>query len=363
MTTLKFLSIGVGMILIGMVVGGCSGTTADQPKTSALTAPRVVHVEVRELRPRPFVETLHLSGSIKALEDVMIAPEEGGVVKEWRVEKGAYVRKGEVIVTLNDNVIKPSYEAALAQYKSAELTLEKQQKVFTEQAVSEWQLKTSEFNRDAAKAQADLMRARWERTCIRSPIDGILDDRSVDPGEMAAPGLPIARIVNIRTVKVLVNLPECYAGRIKLGSHLQLTVLAYPSEVFDGRVSFIGTAISPDNRTFPIEALVSNSAGKLKPEMIARVKIALAVQPRALLVEESIVQQVDRNKFVVYVENGGVAQERIVQLGGREGNLVEIVSGLQEGDRVIIRGFKEVADKQPVTVVSTREAGYSTPDG
>jgi len=107
---------------------------------------------------------------------------------------------------------------------------------------------------------------------------------------------------------------------------------------------------------------VSNPAGKLKPEMIARVKLALAVQPRALVVDESIVQQVDRNKFVVYVENGGIAQERIVQLGGRDGNVVEIVSGLKEGDRVIVRGFKEVADKQPVVVVSPHEAGYSTPD-
>jgi len=78
------------------------------------------------------------------------------------------------------------------------------------------------------------MRARWERTRIKSPIDGILDDRFVDAGEMAAPGVPIARIVKIRTVKVVVNVPERYAGRIKPGSHLQLTVLAYPSEVFEG---------------------------------------------------------------------------------------------------------------------------------
>lgn len=362
MRMLRLVAIEGGMIVLGMLVGSCSDTTANQPKTTASAAPRAVHVQVQELRPQPFVETLHLSGSIKALEDIVIAPEEGGVVNMWKFEKGSFVRKGDVVVLLNDDVIRPSYESALAQYKSAELTWEKQQQVFTEQAVSEWQLKTSEFNRDAAKAQADLMRARWERTRIKSPIDGILDDRFVDAGEMAAPGVPIARIVKIRTVKVVVNVPERYAGRIKPGSHLQLTVLAYPSEVFEGRVAFIGTTISPDNRTFSIEALVSNPAGKLKPEMIARVKLALAVQPRALVVDESIVQQVDRNKFVVYVENGGIAQERVVQLGGRDGNVVEIVSGLKEGDRVIVRGFKEVADKQPVVVVSPHEAGYSTPD-
>lgn len=355
MNTVMKLLILFAPVLYGLALIGCGNTSADEAATRTDNAVRAVRVQVQELRPQPFIETLQLSGSIKACEDIVVAAEEGGTVKEWRFDKGARVRKGEIIVLLNDDVLKPSYESALAQYHSAQLTFEKQQKVYTEQAVSEWQLKTTEFSRDAAKAQAELMRARWERTRIKSPIDGILDERYVDTGEMAPPGTPVARIINIRTVKAVVNVPERYAGRITRGSSIQLTVLAYPGEVFQGRITFIGAAISPDNRTFPIEAVIPNAGGKLKPEMIAKVQLALSVQASALLVDEGVIQQIDRNKFVVYVASGGKAQERHVQLGGRQGNLIQILSGLKAGDRVITRGFRDVSDEQPVMIVSVAE--------
>lgn len=355
------LLLPITILLHGLVLVGCGNTSADQAATTTRTTVRAVQVQVQELQPQPFVETLQLSCSIKAFEDIIVAPEEGGTVKEWKREKGARVRKGEIIVLLNDDVLKPGYESALAQYHSAELTFEKQQRVYGEQAVSEWQLKTAEFNRDAAKAQADLMRARWERTRIKSPVEGILDERYVDEGEMASPGAPIARIVNIRSVKALVNVPERYAGRIKLGSPIQLTVLAYPGEIFRGRVTYIGSAISPDNRTFPVEAVLPNPGAKLKPEMIAKVQLALSVQTDALLVDESIVQQIDRNKFVVYVAHDGKAHERLVQLGGRQGNLVQILSGLKAGDRVITRGFRDVSAEQPVVVMPADDEKHARP--
>ncbi len=355
MNASKKLQVTLAATLHCLALVGCGNSSADEAATRTNNTARAVRVEVQEVQPRPFIETLQLSCSIKAFEDILVAPEEGGTVKEWKFEKGARIRKGETIVCLNDDVLKPSYESALAQYHSAELTFEKQRKVYTEQAVSEWQLKTTEFTRDAAKAQAELMRARWERTRIKSPIDGILDDRYVDAGEMAPPGVPIARIVNIRNVKALVNVPERYAGRIRVGAPIRLTVLAYPGELFEGRITYIGAAISPDNRTFPVEAVLPNADAKLKPEMIAKVELALSVQTNALLIEEGIIQQVDRNKFVVYVATDGKAEERHVQLGGRQGHLIQILSGLKAGDRVITRGYRDVSHEQPVLIVSATE--------
>jgi RND family efflux transporter MFP subunit len=287
---------------------------------------------------------------VKAVDDVLLSPEEGGVVKEWKVEKGQQVSKGTVLVVLSDDILKPTYESALAQYNSSELTFQKQQKVFTEQAVSEWQMKTAEYARDATRAQADIMHARLERTKLRSPISGVLDDRLVDMGEMAAPGVPIARVVNMDRVKVVINVPERYAGVLKRGTSVAFSVIAYPGEVFKGKIQFIGSAISSDNRTFPVEAELSNPGRKLKPDMIARVKIIQESRASALLLNEEIVQHVDNDRLVVYVEHGGRAQERSVQLGSREGDRVEILSGLAAGDRVIISGYQNVVDGQAVQV-------------
>ncbi len=344
------ISLLIALFFIAIFLNRCGDSSLDEAAMKNHNGVREIAVTVQELQLRPFSETLQLSGTIKAYDDIMLSPEEGGVVKEWKYEKGQFVPRGATIVQLNDDVIKPGYDAAFVQYKSSELTYQKQQQVYSEQAVSEWQLKTTEYGRDAAKAQSDLMHARWQRTRISSPVSGILDERYADKGEMAPPGVPIARIVNLRSVKVSVSVPERYAGSIKLGSLISLTVLAFPKTVFSGRVSYVGAAINADNRTFPIESIISNPGTKLKPEMIAKAKISLSSLRNALLIEEEILQQIDRNKLVVYVENGGKAQERVVQLGGRQDNLVEIISGLKAGERIITSKFEEITDGQPVVV-------------
>lgn len=365
-TTMKFALVFlsfIGSLCAMLLFGSCGDSNADEAsRNKSNNSLEAVYVNVEEVAPRPFVETLSLSGSIKAYDDILVSAEEGGVVKSWNYKKGDRISKGSVLAVLDSDVAKASYEAALAQYKSSALTLEKQSKVYQEQALSEWQYKTTEYNRDAAKAQAELLKARLERTKIKSPVNGILDDRYVDVGEMAAPGVPMARVVNTQRVKVLVNVPERYAGTIKRGAAISLAVIAYPGETFRGNITYIGATVNADNRTFPIESVIANAEGRLKPEMIARVSIVHSEEKSVLLVDESIVQQVDRNKYLVYVENGGKAQERRVELGGRSNNQVEIVSGLKSGDKVIVAGHNDVIQGQPVIVAKQEQRGSDRGD-
>lgn len=341
--TISCLTLGAALLAAGC--GGGEAETAEQAG-----ADRSVTVRVEPLVPTGFSEIIQLTGVVKASEDVLISPEEGGTVKRWNALRGSWVEAGSVIVELSDDVLRPGYEAALAQYNTAELNFRKQEKVFAEQAVSELQLRSSQYARDAAKAQADLAKARYERSRITTPVSGLLDERFVDAGEMASPGQPIARVVNTGSLKVLVNVPERFAGRIRSGTPLTFTVSAYGSELFTGRVSFVGTAISPDNRTFQIEALLGNRGGRLKPEMIARVNLVQSTKEKALVLPEEILQRVDRDRVVVYVEEGGVARERVITTGGRAQNRVEVLSGLKAGDRLIVSGFRSLTDGQAVTV-------------
>lgn len=338
------------MFITGTILMSSCGKSGagEEGQSDATRNKRVVSVRVDTLKATRFSETISLTGTIKAVEDVLLSPEEGGVVREWKVEKGQTVQAGTVLALLSDDVVRPTYEGALAQYNTTELTYQKQKSVFEEQAVSEWQLKTAEYARDAARSQSDVTHARLERTRLRSPISGTLEDRMVDAGEMATPGIPIARIVNSARIKLHVNIPELYSGSISLGSRVSFSVVAYRGEEFSGRVTFVGSAISPDNRTFPVEVEMLNPGRKLKPEMIARVKIMQSEPRPALLVREEIVQNLDRDKLVVFVEETGIARERTVVVGGRDGAMVEIRSGLREGDRIIVSGYQLVADGQPV---------------
>lgn len=310
-----------------------------------------VPVRTQTLAPEHFDEIIQISGTVKAYEDVLVSPEEGGVVKEWKAQKGQFVKAGELIALLKDEVIHASCEAAEAQYKLAQLSFEKQEKIYAEQSISEIQYKSAEYNRDAAQAQVALMKARWEHTRIKSPINGVLDDRLVDEGEFAPPAVPMAHVVNTSVVKILAEVPELHAGTLALGTPVSVTFDAVPGDTLRGKISYAGKTVSPTNRTLPVEIYLENRQGKLKSEMVAKVRVVLASRDNALLISENNVLQVDRNKLIVYVENGGQAQERIVKLGGRRGSLVEIVSGLAPGERVIISGFQKLVNGNPVSVV------------
>lgn len=339
-------------LLPTVVVMGCGGSESKKEPAVIQGGGRIVPVEVTKIEPVPFTETLSLMGTVKAIDDITLSAEEGGTLKNWVYDKGQYVRAGDTIAYLKDDVLKATFASAMAQYQTAQLNYEKQQNVYREQAVSEVQFKNSEYARDAAKAQAELMRARWLHTRIVSPVAGILDETFVEAGELAGPGAPVARVVKIARVKVHVNVPEVYAGLLTAGTPLTFTVEAYPKEHFKGKITYVGSTINPDNRTFSIEAELSNPKRLLKPGMITRTEILQTTERKALLVEESIVQQIDQDKHIVYVIKNGKAEQRDVALGARQNTMVEIVSGLQPGDSVVTVGYQGLVDKQAVTIAN-----------
>lgn len=316
-------------------------------------APNVqpINVKVEVVKPQRMVDGIIVAGTVKAYEDVNLSPEEGGVVKEWKVKKGQTVKKGDLIVTLKDEVIKAGFDAADAQYKMAALNLEKQQKVFDQQGISELQMKNLEYGRDAARANADLMKARWERTQMRSPIDGFVDNTIPNEGDFAPPGMPLARIVNSSLIKVQADVPELHSGSVPVGAQAVITFDALPKDTLRGRVSFVGSTVSNANRALQVEIVVSNPGRRVKPEMVAKVRLVREIRNNALLVSENIVQLADRDRSIVYVENGGKAEERQLKFGGRQGFLLEVIQGLNAGDRLIVSGYEKVVNGSPVIVM------------
>jgi membrane fusion protein (multidrug efflux system) len=356
MKTKNVLLIVGAALALAAALYSCSNSDAkNEADKMASRSESAVSVRVQELRPAPFVDVLNVVGIIKAYDDVLLSPEEGGVVKEWKVERGQHVAKGEVLVVLKDEVARASYDAALAQYKMAQMNFEKQERVYSEQGISEMQFKNMEYNRDAAKAQADLMKARLEQMILRSPVDGILTEQLFDEGEFAPRALPIAHVVNVRRLKISAEVSERHAGDIALGTPVTLTFDAFPGDTTYGKISYVGAMVSSSNRTLPVEVVIPNPKMHIKPEMVAKVKLLRATKADALLVSEDIVQLVDRGRTIVYVENGGKAEERRLRLGGRQGNMVEVLEGLNSGDRIIVTGYQKLVNGTPVVVAQQPE--------
>jgi len=339
-------------LVTGLVTfAGCgSGDKAEAGENENVAPALTVRVET--VTPRPLTDALSLAGILKAYDDVMISAEEGGVVKTWVADKGDRVKKGQIIAFLKDEVIKAQYDAAYAQFRMAEMNLDKQEQVYKENGISELQYKNLQYARDAAKANADLMKARLERTRITSPIDGVLEQRYSDEGEMAAPGMPLAHVVSTGTLKVQAEVPEKYAGTVTVGNDAMMTFDAYPGDTVRANVSYVSATVDPTNRSLAVEIVISSKDGRYKPEMIAKLHVNRETKNDALLVSENVVQLVDMNKYILYVENNGVAQERVVTLGGRQNNHVEIVDGLKPGDRVIVTDVQKLVDGTRVAVAN-----------
>jgi membrane fusion protein (multidrug efflux system) len=326
----------------------CGNSKAESAKNAKSES--AVYVKTETIRLREFSETIKVTGNVESMADVVVPAEETGRLVRWYVPKGQPVRSGEVLAQIDDVLLRAAFDAADANYKMAEVNYEKQKQAYEEQAVSELQLKNLEYQRDAARAQAEMARHRLEKTKIVSPIDGVLNDRLVDAGEMIAAGSPAAHVVDVQHLKIAAGIPERYAADLAVGTTVEFTVDALPGEMFAGRIGFVGASVQMDNRTIPTEIYLTETDGRLKPFMIARLLVRLKAGLKAVAVDHDLIQQIDVNRVVVYIARNGMAEERIVRVGGTDGRYVRILEGLREGDELITVGYQNLVNNQKIIV-------------
>lgn len=331
-------------------ITGCGKNQAETAASAGKTEAPAVTVSVLSLQAGEFNEIIDVTGNIASYEDVMVPSDEGGRVLKWMVPLGARVRAGQVIAHLDSAITHSTFDAAMAQFNIAQTNYEKQKRVYEEQGISELQVKTLQYQRDAARAQMEMSLARLERTRVKSPINGVLNRRLVEAGEMSAPGMPLAHVVNIDRLKIEAGIPERYANSFRVGDAVSFGVDAIPGHDFKGSIRFVGAAVNKDNRSIPVEVDIIGHGGKLKPDMIAKMHVTLGARTKSIVVSEDFISKTENDEYVAYVEENGVARERSVRIGASSKGRMLIIDGLNEGDRLITLGHQNVADGQRVIV-------------
>ena len=349
---------GTGAALVLALLAGCSGGEA-KDTASADVPPagmeRAVNVEVQEVRPGGFTEMLGVTGVVKANRDVVVSAEESGRVTQVLVDKGASVRTGQPLIRIDDEVLRTQLDQARAVAELARETYERRKRLWEEDKVgSELAYLQSRYEAEQANANLATLRARLERTTVKAPIDGFLEERRVEVGTMVAPGTPVVRIVDITPVKVSGGVPERYAQEVSVGREVEIVLDALGERSVRGTISYVGSTVSEQSRTFPIEAEVANAGGFIKPEMVAHIKLPLREVREAMVVpQQALVRSEDGFIAYVVVERDGreVSEQRRVVVGATQGNQALITAGLEVGDRVVVVGQQKVADGDPVVVV------------
>jgi membrane fusion protein (multidrug efflux system) len=349
---------GLGLVLAAAGCGNAQAGGAEQEAASEDFS-RVINVEVEEVHPRPFVEQIRLTGTVRAERDVELSAEEAGVVEEVLAEKGAWMEAGEPIARLNDDVLSAQAAQARAQSQLAQQTWERRKRLWEEDRVgSEIAYLEARFAAEQTRANLRSLEERLERMTIRAPFSGILEDRMVDVGSMVSPGQAVARMVDRTPVKVTAGVPERYAADVRAGSEAVVTFDVLPDEVFQAPISFVGSTVDPQNRTFPIEVRMPNPGGMVKPEMVADVSVERRSLESAMVVPQNALVRVEDGYVVFVVSDGdGVAraEQRRVELGPSQRDMAVVESGLEPGERLIVVGQKSVAGGDRVNVVASRE--------
>ncbi|MBD0284099.1 MAG: efflux RND transporter periplasmic adaptor subunit [Bacteroidota bacterium] len=312
-------------------------------------------VAVAPVQPQDFTHYIDLQGKIDATNISYVAPPNGmgGVVKALYIKQGDYVRKGQVLAKLDDQLLRQQIEPVRVQLAAAEDTYRRTKNLWDQGIGTYQQVLTAQTQVESLRKQIGIIQKQIGQTNVTAPTSGVADQVNVRVGEafvgQTALG-PQIRIVNTGSLKVVTEVPENYLGRVGQGSKVQI-VLPNINRTLESRVNVAGKTIDPARRTFYIEAPIP-SEPNLKPNQIATVRIQDYAVASAVTIPVNTLQNDDKGKFVMVAvnENGKmIARKRYVTVGELYQDRLEVKSGLQNSEQLITEGFQNLYDGQLIT--------------
>lgn len=337
----------LGLLVVSSLAAySCGGDTESKTEIDK----KIQSVKIETITGTIFIESYKFVGVVKPFQTAKVASEEGGLITFLSKDKGSYVRRGEIVVRLRKDVDHATYEQSMSQLELARSNYERVERLFREGVVTEQDYTNAKYQLQIAEKTLNVYETRLSKGYVVSPISGIVDEKYMTRGEVSMPGSPILNIVDVSSVKISAGIPERYIGQVSKGKKVNITFDVYPEESFTGIVSYVAPTINTINRTFEIEIVLNNKGGRLKPEMSAMVEIqSMSIDNAVVLMQDQIVD-FGEEKYVFILE-GDKAVKRAVKLGGRNGNMVLIESGLNKGEVLITEGYQSLMDGDKVEIL------------
>ncbi|KPK77126.1 MAG: hypothetical protein AMJ89_02995 [candidate division Zixibacteria bacterium SM23_73] len=266
-------------------------------------------VQIQVVKTSPLTESLNLTGDVRGIEEIDVFPKVSGKLVEMKVREGSRVKRDEVLAIID----------------------------------------------------RDVEGVRFERAEVASPVEGIVGIVYMDKGARVNPpdpspsmGTALVRIVNMDTVKVVVNVIEKDLSKIKEGKQARIRVQAYPDGAFKGRVTLVSPTVNPMTRTASVEITIPNPGHQLRPGMFAEAEIIIRKTDHAILIPAyAVLEKSDTKKVLTVVDGKAIA--KLIELGVDQGDLVEVKGGLEVGDTLIVAGHHKISSSDPVRMLEGGE--------
>jgi membrane fusion protein (multidrug efflux system) len=304
-----------------------------------------------------FKHYLEIQGSVKTDQNIVITPEIGGILDQVYVVKGQQVNKGELLATIDDGGMSKTLAQMQVQTALTKTTFERQERLWNQNIGSEIQFLQAKTAYEGQLKAVDAMKQQAAKALISAPFSGTIDDIITEQGTVVAPGqTPIMRIVSLDNMYIRADVPETYITNVVIGKEVAVFIPVL-GETIAAKISQTGSFINPNNRTFKAEINVPNKEKSIKPNLTARLKINDYTNQKAIVIPQSIISENAEGDQYIYVlkEISGdkaMTHRVIIETGRKQGDIIEVLSGLQNGDQIIKEGARSVEDAQSVKIIT-----------
>lgn len=309
-------------------------------------------VGITEMAHQKFDHFIEVQASVEGDEDILLSAEAAGNITSVIVNAGDRVTKGQVLAVIDDKLIRQSISELQSQLDLAVQLFNRQKNLWDQKIGSEVQFLQAKTNKESMEKRMEVMNQQLSMTRIKSPINGTIDNVNIKVGQTVAPGYPCIRVVNLSDLKVKGEVAESFITHIKKGNDVLLYFPDSKKEI-KTKLNYSGNRIDPMNRTFNVEIRLPQDGGDYRPNMICVMKIVDYSNPTAMVIPFGAVQKSTEGEYVFITEKDGnksIVKRKTVKSGIIYNGFVEIVSGLEVGEKVITNGFQNVIEGDNVRI-------------
>ncbi|MEQ8907714.1 MAG: efflux RND transporter periplasmic adaptor subunit [Vicingaceae bacterium] len=332
--------------LLFSLLFACKSEQASEENKKSIQAATLVEVVLAQ--DKEVKEVVKTTGSLKANESTELSTEIGGIVDKINFEEGSFIKKGSLLLTLNNDDLAAEVKEAKASKELAEKQYRRNQQLKKAKGISQEVLDQSETNFEEKSATLNRLEAKVAETKVYAPFDGIIGLRSVSQGDYLASNNSFASLVDITPIKIEFSLPEKYSSKLKQGDSISFTSSVL-SKTKQALVYAVEPQIEETSRTIRAKARYHNQDQALLPGEFVSVSYEVENFENSIMIpNQAIIPELDGKKVFV-VKNGKVASQKIVT-GIRMADQTQVLEGLNDGDSVVSSGLLQIRDGIPVRI-------------
>lgn len=316
-------------------------------------------VSIETIKDTVYNHYIELQGSVDTKQNITLMPEMAGILTNVYVKEGQRVSKGQRLARIDDGGIAQNIEQMKVQAQLAKTTYERQERLWNQKIGSEIQYLQAKAGYESQQNAIRSMQQQLAKTIVTAPFSGVIDDVITEQGNTVSPGMTqLIRIVNLKDMYIDVEVPENYITSIKTGTEV---MVEFPmlGESVKSKVRQTSSFINPSNRSFKIEIPVDNKDGNIKPNLTARLKINDYTSEGAILIPLAVISENQNGDQYIMIAsdlkegdqfNTAIAKRKIIETGKPSANMIEVISGLEKGDHIIIEGARSVKEDQQIRI-------------